>query len=95
MTIFARVRAREGNEADVAARRRELGPTRARGARQSSPSKPIAPWAIRACSTSTRGGRTKLPFEFHGELPCSVDLVARMGTLIEHPFEATRARPLA
>jgi quinol monooxygenase YgiN len=34
-------------------------------------------------------------FELHAELPRTVRFVERMETLIDHPFEATRARPLA
>jgi quinol monooxygenase YgiN len=34
-------------------------------------------------------------FELHAELPRTVQFVARMEALIDHPFEATRARPLA
>jgi quinol monooxygenase YgiN len=33
-------------------------------------------------------------FEIHADLPRTVEFVKRMETLIDHPFEATRARPL-
>jgi hypothetical protein len=33
-------------------------------------------------------------FEVHAELPRTVQFVERMKTLIDHPFEATRALPL-
>ena len=34
-------------------------------------------------------------FEVHANLPRTIEFVKRMQTLIDHPFEATRARPLA
>jgi quinol monooxygenase YgiN len=33
-------------------------------------------------------------FEIHADLPRTVEFVKRMETLIDHAFEATRARPL-
>jgi quinol monooxygenase YgiN len=34
-------------------------------------------------------------FEIHADLPRTVEFIKQMKVLIDHPFEATRARPLA
>lgn len=39
-------------------------------------------------------GESGAAFEVHADLPRTVQFVARMGALIDHPFDATRARVL-
>jgi len=91
--IFARFHAREGHEAAVAAvlraqiqRAREepgcLGIQAFRSIRDPRL------FYIHSHWTDERA------FELHAELPNTVQFMARIETLIDHPFEATRARPL-
>jgi quinol monooxygenase YgiN len=91
--IFARFHAREGDEGTVAAVLREQteGTRREPGC-----------LAIQAYG-SVRDPRLfyihsrwtdEAAFEVHAELPRTVEFVKRMETLIDHSFDATRARPL-
>ena len=91
--IFARFHAREGNEAAAAAVLLEQieGVCKEPGC-----------LAIHAYC-SVRDPRLfyihsrwtdEAAFELHAELPRTVQFVERMETLIDHPFDATRAWPL-
>jgi quinol monooxygenase YgiN len=91
--IFARFHVREGHEAFAAAILREQT-----AAVREEP----GCIAIQAFS-SIRDQRLfyiqsrwmdEAAFEVHADLPRTVEFVKRMETLINHPFEATRARPL-
>ena len=91
--IFARFHAREGHEAAVAAVLRE---------QTASVRDEPGCLAIQAYR-SVRDPRLfwihsrwtdEAAFEVHAELPRTVQFVARMEALIDHPFDATRARVL-
>jgi quinol monooxygenase YgiN len=94
LSIFARFHAREGQEEVVAALLREQ--TEHVRAEHGC----LAIQAHRAVRDprlfylhSRWGGESV--FELHCELSRTVRFVQRMEALIDHPFEATRARPLA
>jgi quinol monooxygenase YgiN len=91
--IFARFHAREGHEATVAAVLRE----QVKGVREEPGCLAIHAYL------SVRDPRLfyihsrwmdEAAFEVHAELPRTVRFVERMETLIDHPFEATRAGQL-
>jgi quinol monooxygenase YgiN len=91
--IFARFHAREGHDAVAAAVLREQT-----AAVREEP----GCLAIQAFS-SIRDPRLfyiqsrwmdEAAFEIHADLPRTIEFVRRMETMIDHPFEATRARPL-
>jgi len=91
--IFARFHVREGNELTAGAVLREQV--------EATRSEPGC-LAIRAFR-SIRDQRLfyihsrwadEAAFEIHADLPRTVGFVERMEMLIDHPFEATRARPL-
>ncbi len=94
LVIFARFHAREGQEEAVAAALREQVP-KARA----------EPGCVAiAAHRSTRDPRLfwihsrwvdEAAFEVHAELPNTQRFVERMEELIEHPFEATRTKPIA
>jgi quinol monooxygenase YgiN len=91
--IFGRFHAREGQDGAVAAALREvLGPTRAepgclaiehfRSIRDARLFYVHSRWVDEAA------------FETHAGLPHTVRFIARVETLIDHPLDVTRARPI-
>ena len=91
--IFARFHAREGHEAAVAAVLREQTERvlEEQGCLAIQAYRSIRDprlFYIHSCWTD------EAAFELHAELPRTVQFVERMETLIDHPFEATRAQPL-
>lgn len=91
--IFARFHAREGHEAGVAAVLREQTDC----AREEQGCLAIQAYrSIRDPRLFYIHSRwtDEAAFEVHAELPRTVQFVKRMETLIDHPFDATRARPL-
>jgi quinol monooxygenase YgiN len=91
--IFARFHAREGHEATVAAVLRE----QTEGVRHEQGCLAIQAYrSIRDPRLFWIHSRwmDEAAFEVHAELPRTVQFVERMETLIDHPFDATRARPL-
>jgi quinol monooxygenase YgiN len=91
--IFARFHAREGHEAAVAAALREV----------------VAPSGEEQGCLGIQAYRSirdprlfyvhsrwtdETAFELHAELPHTVQFVQRVQTLIDHPLDVTRARPL-
>jgi quinol monooxygenase YgiN len=89
--IFARFHAREGKQTNVAAAIREVLPL----------SRAEAGCVAIDGFASTRDPRLfyihsrwidEAAFELHATLPHTVRFVERMTGLIDHPFEATRAR---
>ncbi len=91
--IFARFHAREGHEATVAAVLRE----------QTERAREEQGCLANQVFRSIRDPRLfwihsrwtdDAAFEAHAELPRTVQFVERMETLIDHPFDATRARAL-
>ena len=91
--IFARFHAREGHEATVAAVLHE----QTEGARQEQGCLAIQAYGSirdpRLFWIHSRGA-DEAAFEVHADLPRTVQFVERMEKLIDHPFDATRARPL-
>ena len=93
LTIFARFHAREGEGENLEAALREQVPY-ARG----------EPGCLGIeAYRSTRDPRLftihsrwsgEAAFDIHAERPSTVRFVERMAALIDHPFEATRARPI-
>jgi quinol monooxygenase YgiN len=92
--IFARFHVREGNEALAAAVLQE---------QTAGVSEEPGCLAIQAYG-SIRDPRLfyihsrwkdEAAFQIHADLPRTVEFVKRMEALIDHPFDATRARPLA
>jgi quinol monooxygenase YgiN len=93
LTIFARFHAREGKEDAVAGLLRE----------QVTPVRDEPGCLDIEAYRSTRDPRLfyihsrwtdAAAFEVHAELPQTVRFVEQMEAIIDHPFEATRARPL-
>ena len=93
LTIFARFHARDGQvEAAAALLREQVVPVREepgcleieayRSVRDSGLFYIYSRWADEAA------------FEVHAELARTVEFVRQMEPLIDHPFEATRAKPL-
>lgn len=92
--IFARFHVREGNEAVAAAVLRE----QTAGVREEPGCLAIQAYrSIRDPRLFYIHSRwmDEAAFDIHADLPRTVEFVRRMETLIDHPFEATRARPLA
>ncbi len=91
--IFARFHVREGNEAVAAAVLRE----QTAGVREEPGCLAIQAYrSIRDPRLFYIHSRwmDEAAFDIHADLPRTVEFVRRMETLIDHPFEATRARPL-
>jgi quinol monooxygenase YgiN len=89
--IFARFHVREGREADAASALREvLGPTRAEPGCVAID----AFAAIRDERLFYIHSRwvDEAAFDLHATLPHTMQFIERMTPLIDHPFEATRAR---
>lgn len=91
--IFARFHAREGQDGAVAAALREvIGPTREE------------PGCLAiAAYRSTRDPllfyihsrwRDEAAFDSHAEMPHTVRFIGLVQTLIDHPLDVTRARPI-
>jgi quinol monooxygenase YgiN len=92
--IFARFHVREGNEAAAAAVLRE----QTQGVREEPGCLAIQAYrSIRDPRLFYIHSRStdEAAFEIHAELSRTARFVKQMETLIDHPFEATRARPLA
>ena len=92
--IFARFHVREGNEAIAAAVLRE----QTAGVRAEPGCLAIQAYcSIRDPRLFYIHSRwtDEATFEIHADLPQTVEFVKRMETLIDRPFEATRARTLA
>jgi len=91
--IFARFHVREGHDAVAAAVLRE----QASGVREEPGCVAIDAYgSIRDPRLFYIHSRwiDEAAFEVHANLPRTIEFVKRMQTLIDHPFEATRARPL-
>jgi len=94
LSIFARFHAREGQDATVA----EVLRVQTAGVREEQGCLAIQAYrSVRDPRLFYLHSRwaDEAAFQGHAELPRTVRFVERMETLIDHPFEATRAIPLA
>jgi quinol monooxygenase YgiN len=91
--IFARFHAREGQEAGVAEALREVsGPTQAEpGCLFQNAYRSIRD--PRLFYVHSRW-KDEAAFDLHAGLPHTVNFIARVQTLIDHPLDVTRARGL-